>query len=206
MKTRPSTLAPFLRSDAQGDVLALLLLSPDREFSIADVQRRTGTAGAVAHREVTRLVDAGVLLDRTVGRSRLVRANPSYPLLAPLTDLVAATYGPVPVLAGLLRAVGGVREAYLYGSWAARRAGEPGAMPRDIDVLVVGTTPRGVLSGVANAAEEQLRREVNVVRVSGSEWDESSTPFVRTVRSKPLTPIPLEPSHERAQPLGAGPT
>ncbi|HZL01593.1 MAG TPA: ArsR family transcriptional regulator, partial [Cellulomonas sp.] len=107
MKTQPSALAPFLRSDAQGDVLALLLLAPDQEFSIAEVQRRTGTAVAVAHREVVRLIDAGVLVDRSVGRARLVRANPDYPLLRPLTELVAATYGPIPVLGRLLRGVEG---------------------------------------------------------------------------------------------------
>lgn len=192
MKTQPSALAPFLRSDAQGDVLALLLLAPDQEFSIAEVQRRTGTAVAVAHREVVRLIAAGVLVDRSVGRARLVRANPDYPLLRPLTELVAATYGPIPVLGRLLQGVEGVREAYIYGSWAARRAGEPGRLPRDVDVLVVGTTARRVLAEIGSAAEQQLHREVNVTRVSGSDWDEGSTAFVRTVRAQPIATIPLE--------------
>jgi len=192
VKTPASTLAPFLRSDAQGDVLAVLLMAPDQEFSIADVQRRTGTAGAVAHREVVRLIDAGVLVDRAVGRARLVRANPDYPLLRPLTELVAATYGPIPVLGRLLRGAEGIRSAYIYGSWAARRAGEAGPLPRDIDVLVVGTTPRRVLAEIGSAAEQQLHREVNVSRVSGSDWDEGSTAFVRTVQATPIETIPLE--------------
>jgi predicted nucleotidyltransferase len=184
-------LAPFLRSDAQGDVLGLVLLAPDEEFSIADVKRRTGTAAAVAHREVVRLIAAGVLVDRSVGRARLVRVNPDYPLLRPLTELVMATYGPVPVLERLLRRSEGVREAYVYGSWASRRAGEAGRFPRDIDVLVVGTTPRSMLAEIGSAAEELLHREVNVTRVSGSDWDEGTGAFVRTVRAQPLTTIPL---------------
>ncbi len=173
-------------------MLALLLLAPDQEFSITEVQRRTGTAVAVAHREVVRLIDAGVLVDRSVGRARLVRANPDYPLLRPLTELVAATYGPIPVLRRLLRGVEGIREAYVYGSWAERRAGEPGRLPRDIDVLVVGTTPRRVLAEIGSAAEPELHREVNVTRVSGIDWDEGSTAFVRTVRALPIATIPLE--------------
>ncbi|WP_211373999.1 nucleotidyltransferase domain-containing protein [Cellulomonas fimi] len=189
MKTPPSALAPFVRSDAQGDVLAHVLLHPDREFSIADVQRATGTAAAVAHREVTRLLDAGVLTDRTVGRSRMVRVNPDYPLLRPLTELVTATYGPVPVLKDVLRGIDGVREAYIFGSWAARRAGEAGPTPRDVDVLVVGSAPRAALADAARAAEQWLSREVNISRVSAAEWDEGTAPFVRTVRSRPLTAV-----------------
>jgi predicted nucleotidyltransferase len=191
VKTQPSALAPFLRSDAQGDVLALLLLAPDEEFSIADVKRRTGTAAAVAHREVVRLIEAGVLADRSVGRLRLVRVNPDYPLLRPLTELLMATYGPAPVLEHLLRGTEGIREAYIYGSWASRRAGEAGRFPRDIDVLVVGTTARQTLAEIGSAAEELLHREVNVTRVSGADWDEGTAAFVRTVRAQPLTSISL---------------
>lgn len=184
-------LAPFLRSDVQRDVLALLLLNPDEEFSIADVRRRTGTATAVAHREVTRLIDADVLLDRTVGRSRLVRVNPNHPLIGPLTELVESTYGPVPVLSGLLSDVEGVEKAFVYGSWAARRRGEPGPPPRDIDVLVIGSTPRSTLAEVGRAAQEALGREVNVARVSESDWAAAAAPFLRTVQQRPLVPIPL---------------
>lgn len=57
----------------------------------------------------------------------------------PLTDLLAVTYGPLPVLTDLLSAATGVEEAYIYGSWAARYLGEPGSVPQDVDVLAVGT-------------------------------------------------------------------
>jgi len=67
---------PFLRSDVQGDVLALLLLAPDDEFSIADVQRRTSTAPAVAHREVNITRVSGADWDEsTAACVRTVRAR-----------------------------------------------------------------------------------------------------------------------------------
>ena len=46
----------------------------------AEGKRRVGGPFPVIHREVTRLIDGGVLLERTVGRSRIVRANHDYPL------------------------------------------------------------------------------------------------------------------------------
>jgi hypothetical protein len=42
------------------------------------------------------------------------------PVSRPLTDLLAVTYGPLPVLTDLLSEVAGVDQAYIYGSWAAR--------------------------------------------------------------------------------------
>ena len=102
MKRQPPSLAPFLRSNTQGEILALLLLDPDVDRGLADVARAVASPAAVVHKEVSRLVEAGVLVDSRQGRSRLVRANPEYRLLRPLTDLIAGTYGPVPVVADVL--------------------------------------------------------------------------------------------------------
>jgi len=72
----PPALLPILRSDRQGEILALLLLSPTDEHSLSDIQRRVGGPFSVIHREVTRLLDGGVLLERTVGRSRPRTSQP----------------------------------------------------------------------------------------------------------------------------------
>ena len=72
MKTLPSTLTPFVRSDVSGALLAETLGHPDAEFSLAELGRLTGTGAGAVHKEVSRLVDAGVLRDRTVGRNRMV--------------------------------------------------------------------------------------------------------------------------------------
>jgi predicted nucleotidyltransferase len=132
-----------------------------------------------------------VLLDQRVGRTRLVRADPSYRLLAPLTEILTATYGPPAVLAALLRGVPGVEQAHLIGSWAARHAGEPGPEPGDVDVLVVGDVPRSALHPVAAEAERVLHLPVGISRVSRSAWDADAEPFVRTVRSRPLLTLDL---------------
>lgn len=196
MKQLPPPLAPFLRSNTQGEVLALLLLDAQSEHSIAEVTRAVRAPHAVVHKEVDRLVDAGILTDTRRGRARLVRANLDYRLLRPLTEIVAGTYGPVPTLAELLRAIPGVDQAYIYGSWAARYTGDPGPAPADVDVLVVGDAQRSDLNEAAATAEERLRVPVNVTRVSSSAWDAQSDPFLTTVRSRPLVrlDVPGEPA------------
>ena len=122
VKTLPSMLTPFVRSDAVGAILAEVFLHSG-EYTLAELARRTGVLPAVVHKEVSRLVDADVLTDRRQGNNRLVAVNDSRPLVTPIREIVAAAYGPVPVLRELLHGVQGVREAFIYGSWAARRSG-----------------------------------------------------------------------------------
>ncbi|MCB2176704.1 MAG: winged helix-turn-helix domain-containing protein [Actinomycetales bacterium] len=191
MRTPAPALAPFLRSDTQGEILALLLLDPTEAHSIADVARAVDAPPSVVHKEIGRLVEAGVLVDTRQGRSRLVRANPDYRLLRPLTELINGTYGPAPILTRALAQVHGIDIAYIYGSWAARHEGVTGAHPRDIDVLVIGNPSRPALNEAANAAEEALHTTVTITKVSPEAWAASDDPFLTTVRSRPLTRLDI---------------
>jgi DNA-binding transcriptional ArsR family regulator len=191
VKSRVPVLAPLLRSDAQGELLALLLLHPEAEYTLTEIARRVGVSLPTVHAEVARLAANGLVTDRRVGQARLVRAATGHVLFRPLAELLELTYGPIAILPDILDGVGGVREVYVYGSWAARRAGEPGDPPRDLYVLVIGTTERDVLLEVAEQAGRLLHREVNVTRISPTDWDAGEDPFVRTLRSRPLIPIPV---------------
>jgi predicted transcriptional regulator len=52
-------------------------------LSVTDLAKRAGLAYPTAHREVARLVDAGIPSEREVGRTRLIRANGESPLVDP---------------------------------------------------------------------------------------------------------------------------
>lgn len=131
-------MLPLLRSRAQGDLLALLYLHPDQEYSLTQAAVLIGTSTKSVHVEAGRLVSSGLVLNRKVGPTRLLRAATDSILARPLTELLAMTYGPLPVLTELLAQVAAVSQAFIYGSWATRHFGEPGPAPQDVDVLVVG--------------------------------------------------------------------
>ncbi|GEK18291.1 ArsR family transcriptional regulator [Cellulomonas persica] len=192
MRTPPPALLPILRSQVQGRLLALLYLHPEVEYSITDAAAGTGASVKAAHQEISRLVEAGLLTDRRAGTSRLVRAAVDSPLARPLTDLLALTYGPLPVLTTALSGLRGAETAYIYGSWAARYNGEPGPPPADVDVIVVGDVDVDDLDERARRAEKILRREVNVRRVRPETWADGTDPFVSTVRARPKVAVPLD--------------
>jgi DNA-binding transcriptional ArsR family regulator len=200
VKSRVPVLAPLLRSDAQGELLALLLLHSEEEYSLSQIARLIGVGLPTVHAEITRLVSAGIVTDRRIGRARLVRAAIGHVLHKPLVELLELTYGPVAVLPELLSTISDVREAYLYGSWAARRLGEPGPAPQDVDVVVIGRPSREALLDVEERARGRLRREVNLVRIAPETWDAREDPFVRTLTSRPLVPVPLGPPTDHVHP------
>jgi hypothetical protein len=113
--------------------------------------------------------------------------------------LLEFTYGPAVVLPDVLGSLSGVREAFVYGSWAARRLGEPGAPPRDVDVVVVGTTSQASLLEAGQEAGRRLHREVNITSIAPAVWDAGQDPFVKTLNARPLVPISLDGNDSRAQ-------
>ena len=193
MRTPPPALLPLLRSQVQGELLALLYLHPDQEYSLTEIARHAGVSPKAVHHEAARLVEGGIVLDRRVGNTRLLRAAGDTPLSQPLTDLLAVTYGPLPVLTDALRSVAGVEQAYIYGSWAARHSGEAGPVPADVDVLVVGTADQDDLEDIARVVQPRLKREVNIRRIRPAVWASpaSSDPFLESVRTRPLVRLDL---------------
>ena len=192
-ESSPSLLLPLLRTQAHGEMLAWLFLHPELEYSTTDLARLVGVSASTISREATVLAQAGLLYERRHGRLRLLRAAGDTAVTRPLTDLLAVTYGPLPVLTRAMSSLEGVEEAYIYGSWAARYRGEPGAVPRDVDVLVVGDADEDELYEAARRAQITLGREVNVRRVTSRQWEDEhgDDPFLATVRSRPLVRLDL---------------
>lgn len=193
MNIKAPTLAPLFRSDAQGELLATLFLNPERSFTISELARAASTPYASAHREVSRIVQMGLATTEKRGQSVEVQARRDTSIFRPLAELLGLTYGPAVVIPKYLAGIAGIGSAYIYGSWAARRVGEPGDMPGDVDLLIVGNPPRGEIYEAVRRAGSALVREVNPRIVSVAAWDAADTdPFLRTLTQRPLVRLDLQ--------------
>jgi hypothetical protein len=191
MRSGPPPLLPLLRSRVQGDLLALLYLHPDRDYSLTEAAALIGASVKTVHTEASRLIATGFIRDSRRGNAHLLRAVTDTPVSRPLTDLLAVTYGPLPVLNDLLADVEGITHAFIYGSWAARYLGEPGPVPGDVDVLVVGTADPDDLDEIARAAQNRLGRPVDIRRIRPAAWasPDPADPFLASVRERPLVQL-----------------
>jgi predicted nucleotidyltransferase len=103
---------------------------------------------------------------------------------------VVIVLGPAQVLGEELAGLDGVSAAAIFGSWAARVAGEAGPSPVDIDLVVVGRPDRDDLHDAAGRARTRLGRDINTVVVSASRWAAGDDAFLAELRSRPLVSLP----------------
>lgn len=162
-------------------MLGELFVFADQPISLSELASRAGTSLGGAHKEVERLESAGLVRSTTIGRNRLIEADPTSPVYYELSGLLRKTLGPEPLLRAGLADVNGIRDAFIYGSWAdsAHKS------PADIDVLVVGDPDVGAVYDAATAVEIEIGRPVNVTVRSSTEWEEADGAFERAVRSGP---------------------
>ncbi|MDR1767999.1 MAG: winged helix-turn-helix domain-containing protein [Propionibacteriaceae bacterium] len=190
MRTEAPLLAPIFRSDGQARLLAASFL--DGELSLSDLAGAAKVSYPSAHREVGRLLDAGILAQRTVGRARLIRPNEDSPLVPPLNQLLMVCAGPLPLLRRELSEIAGVDSAFVYGSFAARVSRIAGPAPRDIDLMVVGRPDPDAVYDACARVEDAVRRPVNPTILTSDELLANSG-FMEDVRANPVLPVIGEP-------------
>lgn len=177
-------LLPIFRSQAQYRLVGELFTNPGREFAIGELALVVDASHATVSREVTRLEEAGLVRSHGEGRRRLVAAQRNTPVFEPLRDLMAKVYGVPAIVAEEFRFPGA--KVAIFGSWAARWAGRPGPVPRDVDVLVVGDVDPTEAWEAAAAATGRLGMEVDVVVRTAAEWEDDPTGFAEQVKTSPL--------------------
>lgn len=197
MRTAAPALLPVFRSRLQGEVLALVLADPAVEWTVDDLATRTGEPYQTVGSEVRRLQDAELVVARSVGRTKLVRANEDSPYFRPLAQLAVMSFGPPLVVGEEFGGLAGVSQVFIYGSWAARYAGESGPAPRDVDVLLIGAPDRDDSYEAARRAEERLGREVNITIRNAQQWHLATDGFTQQLRAAALLEIPRQDKGDR---------
>ncbi len=186
MRSAAPALLPVFRSRLQADILATLLLHPGREYSVTELAKTLGTPLSTVHGEAQRLVTAGLLVQRHVGRSALLQANARNRMISPLTELLMLSWGPQHVVAEEFANLDGAEQVLIFGSWAARYHQQPGPPPHDLDILVVGTPARDAVYDAADRSERRLGMPVNPVIRTSSAWHDRADPLLQQIQSGPV--------------------
>ncbi len=186
MRSNPSSLFPIFRSRHQGELLATLLLHPDRQYSMTELANQLKAPLTTVQREVQRLIAADVLVQQRMGRSRMISANTRSPYTTPLTSIAMRVFGPQVVVREEFEDLSELQGLAIYGSWAARYSGENGPPPNDVDVLVIGEPSRVAVYEAADRAERRLDLPVNPTIRTQQAWDEAADALTRELKADPL--------------------
>ncbi len=197
MQRKAPPLLPLFRSRSLVLLLAHLLLREEESLeSVSQLAVKLELAISTVQRDIELLEQTGIVHSMRVGKTRVVRVDPRCASLGELRALFEKTYGPPQILSELLAGLTGLTDAFIFGSWAARYAGEEGAAPGDIDLLVIGDDEKldaNLVYKAAQTASQRLGREVNVSIVNEDEWRNDHNGFLDTIRERALLRLPELP-------------
>jgi predicted nucleotidyltransferase len=187
MRTKPPRLLPLFRSEMQLRLLGLLLLQPERTWTLQELTRTLDAPQSSVHRELNRAEEAGIVSRDASARPHRFRATADEPLNGPLAELLRRSIG----VEGDLRAAlegANVDAAAIYGSWA----GEAKRPDSDIDVLVIGDADLRDLRRRVRPVGETAGRAVDVTLLGRDEFQRvvvERSSFARRVLEGPLIPL-----------------
>jgi len=155
-----------LRSKVRQRLLAYYFTNPSARYHLRDLAEKLDVDPSNLSKELARLEREGLFRSEMSGHQKYFQLNREYTLFDEVRGIVTKTFGAVPLLAQSLTKIEGIREAYLYGSFAQNQQ----AAASDIDVLVIGKPDGNALEQIVRKLERQLGREINYTVLTPEEF------------------------------------
>jgi predicted transcriptional regulator with HTH domain len=154
-------LKSLFSSSIRGDVLSLLLNSPDEKFYVREIAKllRKNTSGV--KRELDNLERMGIVFSEKVANLKYFQADKESPLYSELKNLIAKSLGLPGAIKALLRA-SGAKAAFLHGPYAE------GEDVDTVDLVVIGASP-AVLKGLRDL-ERKFGNKINCTLIDEEEY------------------------------------
>jgi predicted nucleotidyltransferase len=185
MRTSPPRLLPLFRSEMQLRMLGLLLLQPERSWTLDELAKTLDSPPSSVHRELGRSESAGIIRRDAAGRPHRYSAATDDALYKPLADLLSRSVGVEERLRAALDRPD-VHAAVIHGSWASgtRRPDS------DIDVLVVGDADLRELRRLMRPIGKEAGRSIDITVLRDREFSQllvERSSFARHVLEAPVT-------------------
>jgi len=169
-----------LRSELRRKLLGYYFTNPSASHYVRELAAILGVDPTNLSRELARLADEGMFVSQLRGGQKHVQLNKQYALYKEVRSIVLKTVGVVPQLRATLAAIDGIKEAYVYGSFAKGSADQAS----DIDVLIVGEPAVELLASKIRRLERGLGREINYTVLKREELSEKlaqKDPFIEDI-------------------------
>jgi len=155
-----------LKSEITRKILNYLFLNPKESLYVNEFVRKFGLDKRNLVKKLKELEQEGILRSQARGNLKLYSINNNYTLYNEYKKIVIKTIGFEQKLTQILREINGIKEAYLYGSYAKNKMDTHS----DIDLLVIGSHNIVLLQRKLNKLQEETDREINAVNMDEREF------------------------------------
>jgi predicted nucleotidyltransferase len=145
------------KSKIRQDLLALFFTNPSKKYYLREIQRILGYSAGSIRRELLKFQGDNLFNTQREGNLLYYALNVEHPLFKELKAIVAKTVGIEGSFRNALSSVEGIKVAFIYGSFAAKR--EKGTS--DIDLMIIGNPDTSQLNEKIATLEKKLGREIN---------------------------------------------
>src|SRR5581483_1854379 len=116
---RKSTMLDALLPGVRQQVLAAILMQPERSWYLSELAQHIGVTASTLQRELAALSEVGILERRTEGNRVYFKANLECPILSDLQGLLVKTVGLMDVIKDALKPLTKrIEVAFVFGSFA----------------------------------------------------------------------------------------
>ena len=156
-----------LDSKIANKILRYYFINPHKKNYINELARILDVDPGNLSRKLQELENEGILGSEFSGKQRYYFINKKYPLLKEARKVFELKYGLGDLIAAGLKKIKGIKEAYIFGSYAK---GDFGA-ESDIDILIIGNHPVMEATKALLPIQEKIGREINVVDLTEKEFE-----------------------------------
>jgi predicted nucleotidyltransferase len=164
-------------------ILEIFFNQPDKAFYLRELARLVGKQPGVFQRDINKLVEENILSSYYQANSRYFELNKNHPLFPELKSIFFKTVGIEGTLKKELKELKGIKEAFIYGSFAQKRE----KSSSDIDILVIGSVNEDGLIDKITPLEKKFAREINYTLITEKEFQKKikeNNSFLENVLSK----------------------
>ena len=166
-----------LKSIITKKILNYFFVNPHENLYVNELSRKLDLDKRNLAKKIKELEREGILSCQPRGNLKLYSINLRYPLYQEYRKIIMTTVGLEGQLGNILKKVDGIKEAYIYGSYAENTMNSHS----DIDLLVVGSVNVVVVQKSISKLQRDIDREINATVMTQADFKrrrKEKDPFV----------------------------
>ncbi len=147
-------------------ILEIFFNHSEKSYYLREIARFLGKEPGVFQKDINKLTEQDVLITYHEANRRFFKLNKKYPIYKELKSIFFKTVGIKGRLERELKQIRGIKEAFIYGSFAHEKEKEGS----DIDIFVVGSVNEDKLIDLIIQLEKKFSREINYTLMNKEEF------------------------------------
>lgn len=175
------------KSEIRKSILSLLFQEKKESYYLRELERILGFSAGNIRRELLILKEEGIVCCQKKGNQLHYYLNKESPIFDEIKSIVSKTIGLESEIKKSLNSIEGIKEAFVFGSFAKNKENPKS----DIDLMIIGSVDEDDLILKLSKAEDFLGREINYHLIAEDEWEEKKNKdsFLKSITSSPIIKI-----------------